>query len=138
MSWQSVSTMSWRLTPSARAGLQPGETGPTIILRPLHQPGPNRIHFDIPGHAPKLPLIPNHPIKTLLLPKCPTPPQNSVRRPSTSPLHPPKQIDLIIRYYTERKVLPESPDNNWKIVPAAAVQELRREATGEARQNMTK
>lgn len=38
--------------------------------------------------------------------------------------------DLIISYYTERGALPEKPDNNWRIVPPAAVQTLARESAG--------
>jgi 2',3'-cyclic-nucleotide 2'-phosphodiesterase/3'-nucleotidase len=34
--------------------------------------------------------------------------------------------DLIITYYTERGTLPEKPDNNWHIVPPAAVGTLKR------------
>ncbi|MDP8981773.1 MAG: 5'-nucleotidase C-terminal domain-containing protein [Acidobacteriota bacterium] len=41
----------------------------------------------------------------------------------------PEEIrDLLIRYYTEHKQFPASPDNNWRIVPEAAREELRRES----------
>jgi 2',3'-cyclic-nucleotide 2'-phosphodiesterase/3'-nucleotidase len=40
--------------------------------------------------------------------------------------------DLIIEYYTERKELPREPDNNWRIVPSAAVERLLRESASEA------
>jgi 2',3'-cyclic-nucleotide 2'-phosphodiesterase/3'-nucleotidase len=36
--------------------------------------------------------------------------------------------DMIVHYYTEKKLLPAQPDNNWRIVPAEAVRELEREA----------
>jgi 2',3'-cyclic-nucleotide 2'-phosphodiesterase/3'-nucleotidase len=36
--------------------------------------------------------------------------------------------ELMIRYYTERGRLPAAPDGNWRIVPAAAANELEREA----------
>ncbi len=35
--------------------------------------------------------------------------------------------DLIIAYYTERGSLPERADNNWRIVPPAAVETLKKE-----------
>jgi 2',3'-cyclic-nucleotide 2'-phosphodiesterase/3'-nucleotidase len=34
--------------------------------------------------------------------------------------------DLIVAYYIERGALPERPDNNWRIVPPAAVETLTR------------
>ncbi len=41
----------------------------------------------------------------------------------------PEEIrDLLIRYYTEHKQFPAGPDNNWRIVPEAAREELRRES----------
>ena len=46
----------------------------------------------------------------------------------------PEEIrDLVIRYYSEHKQLPSRPDNNWRVVPEAARQELRAEALGESR-----
>jgi 2',3'-cyclic-nucleotide 2'-phosphodiesterase/3'-nucleotidase len=46
----------------------------------------------------------------------------------------PEEIrDLVIRYYSEHKQLPSHPDNNWRVVPEAARQELRAEALGETR-----
>jgi 2',3'-cyclic-nucleotide 2'-phosphodiesterase/3'-nucleotidase len=36
--------------------------------------------------------------------------------------------DLIIDYYTAKKILPEKADENWKIVPEAARRELERES----------
>lgn len=41
--------------------------------------------------------------------------------------------DLVIQYYTDRGKLPTQPDNNWRVVPDAARQELHDEALGEAR-----
>jgi 2',3'-cyclic-nucleotide 2'-phosphodiesterase/3'-nucleotidase len=38
--------------------------------------------------------------------------------------------DLMIRYYTERKKLPERADGNWRIVPAEALRALERQAEG--------
>lgn len=44
----------------------------------------------------------------------------------------PEEIrDLVIEYYSEHRQLPSRPDNNWRVVPDAARQELRREALGE-------
>jgi len=46
----------------------------------------------------------------------------------------PEEIrELVIRYYSEHRQLPSQPDNNWRVVPEAARQELRAEALGEAR-----
>jgi 2',3'-cyclic-nucleotide 2'-phosphodiesterase/3'-nucleotidase len=39
---------------------------------------------------------------------------------------------LIIDYYSERGEIPETPAGNWRIVPAEAVQTLKREALREA------
>jgi 2',3'-cyclic-nucleotide 2'-phosphodiesterase / 3'-nucleotidase len=36
--------------------------------------------------------------------------------------------DLVIQYYSEHKTLPAHPDNNWRVVPAAALHTLEREA----------
>jgi len=36
--------------------------------------------------------------------------------------------DLVIRYFREHKELPTEPDNNWRIVPEPAREELHREA----------
>lgn len=36
--------------------------------------------------------------------------------------------DLIVEYYTAKKTLPEKADENWKIIPSAAQQELERES----------
>ena len=36
--------------------------------------------------------------------------------------------DLVIQYYREHKTLPAQPDNNWRIVPDAALHTLEREA----------
>jgi len=45
----------------------------------------------------------------------------------------PEEIrDLVIDYYSQHKQLPSQPDNNWRVVPEAARQELRREALREA------
>ncbi len=46
--------------------------------------------------------------------------------------------DLIIDYYTARKVMPSAPDNNWRIQPEAARQALEREAAGGDRRNQMK
>jgi len=44
----------------------------------------------------------------------------------------PEEIrELVIDYYSEHRQLPSEPDNNWRVVPDAARQELRREALGE-------
>jgi 2',3'-cyclic-nucleotide 2'-phosphodiesterase/3'-nucleotidase len=40
--------------------------------------------------------------------------------------------DLMVRYYTERKALPDKADNNWRVVPDLARQTLEREALAEA------
>jgi 2',3'-cyclic-nucleotide 2'-phosphodiesterase/3'-nucleotidase len=36
--------------------------------------------------------------------------------------------DLVIQYYSEHKTLPAQPDNNWRVVPEAALHTLEREA----------
>jgi 2',3'-cyclic-nucleotide 2'-phosphodiesterase/3'-nucleotidase len=36
--------------------------------------------------------------------------------------------EMIIRYYTEKKRLPAAPDDNWRIVPPAAAEELLKKA----------
>jgi 2',3'-cyclic-nucleotide 2'-phosphodiesterase/3'-nucleotidase len=36
--------------------------------------------------------------------------------------------DLVIQYYSQRKTLPAQPDNNWRVVPEAAVRTLEQEA----------
>ncbi len=36
--------------------------------------------------------------------------------------------DLIIAYYTEHGALPDKPDSNWRLVPQAAVETLKRES----------
>ena len=36
--------------------------------------------------------------------------------------------DMIVRYYSEKKLLPAEPDKNWRIVPPEALRELEREA----------
>jgi 2',3'-cyclic-nucleotide 2'-phosphodiesterase/3'-nucleotidase len=36
--------------------------------------------------------------------------------------------DLVIQYYSDHKTLPAQPDNNWRIVPEAALRTLEREA----------
>ena len=36
--------------------------------------------------------------------------------------------DLMVRYYTERKVLPDKATGNWRVIPEAARQTLRKEA----------
>jgi 2',3'-cyclic-nucleotide 2'-phosphodiesterase/3'-nucleotidase len=36
--------------------------------------------------------------------------------------------DLVIQYYSEHKTLPAQPDNNWRVVPDAAVRTLEQEA----------
>ncbi len=43
--------------------------------------------------------------------------------------------ELMIRYFSEKKTLPAQPDNNWKIVPAAAAATLERDARSETRRN---
>lgn len=42
--------------------------------------------------------------------------------------------NLIIEYFTERKLLPARADNNWRVIPPAAGPELRKEAAEEAEQ----
>jgi len=37
--------------------------------------------------------------------------------------------DLIIAYYAERGALPDKPDDNWRIVPPAAVETLKKETS---------
>jgi 2',3'-cyclic-nucleotide 2'-phosphodiesterase/3'-nucleotidase len=41
--------------------------------------------------------------------------------------------DLVIQYYSEHKSLPAHPDNNWRVVPEAALRTLEREALDGAR-----
>ncbi len=41
--------------------------------------------------------------------------------------------DLVIQYYSEHKTLPTHPDNNWRVVPEAAVRTLEREALAGAK-----
>jgi 2',3'-cyclic-nucleotide 2'-phosphodiesterase/3'-nucleotidase len=36
--------------------------------------------------------------------------------------------DLVIQYYSEHKTLPAQPDDNWRVVPEAALRTLEREA----------
>jgi 2',3'-cyclic-nucleotide 2'-phosphodiesterase/3'-nucleotidase len=36
--------------------------------------------------------------------------------------------DLVIQYYSEHKTLPAHPENNWRVVPEAALRSLEREA----------
>ena len=43
--------------------------------------------------------------------------------------------DLMIGYYTEKRRLPDEPDHNWRIVPAAAERTLRQQAAGEAKRS---
>ncbi len=46
----------------------------------------------------------------------------------------PEEIrELVIDYYSQHGQLPSHPDNNWRVVPEAAQQELRGEAFGETR-----
>jgi 2',3'-cyclic-nucleotide 2'-phosphodiesterase/3'-nucleotidase len=45
--------------------------------------------------------------------------------------------ELIIRYYTNGHPLPAEPDRNWKVLPASAAVELRREALAESQRNFT-
>ena len=40
--------------------------------------------------------------------------------------------DMMIRFFTEKGVLPAAPQDNWRVTPEAAHQELRREATEQA------
>jgi 2',3'-cyclic-nucleotide 2'-phosphodiesterase / 3'-nucleotidase len=40
--------------------------------------------------------------------------------------------DLVIQYYSDHKTLPALPDNNWRIVPEAALRTLEREAMAAA------
>jgi 2',3'-cyclic-nucleotide 2'-phosphodiesterase / 3'-nucleotidase len=46
--------------------------------------------------------------------------------------------DLMIQYYTERKQLPVTADDNWSIVPAEARQTLQREALAEGTRSVTR
>lgn len=46
--------------------------------------------------------------------------------------------DLMIRYYTAQKQLPATPDNNWRIVPAAARETLIQEAREEVARPLTR
>jgi 2',3'-cyclic-nucleotide 2'-phosphodiesterase/3'-nucleotidase len=39
--------------------------------------------------------------------------------------------DLMVDYYTKTKALPDAPDNNWRIIPAAAESALQRTAAAE-------
>jgi hypothetical protein len=39
--------------------------------------------------------------------------------------------DMIVRYYIERKTLPEKATGNWRVVPDAARRTLEREALAE-------
>jgi hypothetical protein len=39
--------------------------------------------------------------------------------------------DMIVRYYIERKTLPEKATSNWRVVPDAARRTLEREALAE-------
>ena len=41
--------------------------------------------------------------------------------------------DLVVQYYSEHKTLPAHPDNNWRVVPEAALHTLEREAREGAR-----
>jgi len=41
--------------------------------------------------------------------------------------------DLMIQYYTERKQLPVEPENNWRIIPPAALETLERQAIAEGK-----
>jgi hypothetical protein len=43
--------------------------------------------------------------------------------------------DLMVRYYTERKTVPDKPSNNWRVVPDAARKTLEREAAAERPRN---
>jgi 2',3'-cyclic-nucleotide 2'-phosphodiesterase/3'-nucleotidase len=38
--------------------------------------------------------------------------------------------DLMIQYYSEHKTLPAQPDNNWRVIPEAALHTLEHEALG--------
>jgi len=40
--------------------------------------------------------------------------------------------DLVIQYYSEYKILPAYPDNNWRVVPETALRTLEHEALGGA------
>jgi hypothetical protein len=40
--------------------------------------------------------------------------------------------DMMVRYYTERKELPATPDGNWKLLPEAARKTLVKEALAAA------
>jgi 2',3'-cyclic-nucleotide 2'-phosphodiesterase/3'-nucleotidase len=40
--------------------------------------------------------------------------------------------DLVIQYYSEHKTLPARPENNWRVVPEAALHTLEREAGADA------
>ncbi len=44
---------------------------------------------------------------------------------------------LIIDFYSRAKVLPGKADNNWRVVPEAAVETLRRQAAGETQRPST-
>ncbi len=41
--------------------------------------------------------------------------------------------DLMIQYYSEHKTLPAQPDNNWRVIPEAALHTLEREALAGAK-----
>ncbi len=43
--------------------------------------------------------------------------------------------DLMVRYYTEHKTLPDKPSNNWRIVPDSARKTLEKEAAAERPRN---
>ena len=43
--------------------------------------------------------------------------------------------DLLVRYYTERKTLPDQPSNNWRVVPETARKTLEKEAAAERPRN---
>jgi 2',3'-cyclic-nucleotide 2'-phosphodiesterase/3'-nucleotidase len=43
--------------------------------------------------------------------------------------------DLLVRYYTERKTLPDKASNNWRVIPEAARKTLEKEAAAERPRN---
>jgi len=40
--------------------------------------------------------------------------------------------DMMVRYYTDREMLPAEPDGNWRVIPEAARRELEKEALAAA------
>jgi len=40
--------------------------------------------------------------------------------------------EMMVRYYSEQKILPGEPDGNWRVIPEAARHELEKEAQSAA------